>query len=554
MALWACGDEPLSPTIAFRLHGPPPLDFSGRCAEPAEPVPLWPRPASVRLSFRIAGGGPLVCDAVVSDAGRVVAVPAGDDRVEVFAEVYDEGGALAGVGAAREVDLTAAGEVRLFVTPRGAFGCTLRRGTAPRALHAAVPLPGGGALLIGGLDRIVGADGYASASVDLYDGGSFRPVPAAGLSARALHGATVLGVDPDGSVRIAVFGGVTVRGDPAASPVLTAPDDGAPLPIVPAPAAVGAPTEILRYDPASSQIAVEAAGPGEVTPRLMAAVTAAGAAPPVIAGGWADAARTTPALTVEGLDPDTGLAAFSADLVTPRYGGTATPVAPGRVVLWGGHLDAPPAQRGALAGEMLLLGTPPVSSTLAFADPDAPPASRALHAAAAVAGGGLVVAGGVALGDGGAAGLVEPFAERIDAGAVTTHAPLPVDGGAAPALLPAAVSLADGGALIAGGGGLCPDSGPLACPVRAAYRYDATSGELARAGDLQVARWGAVAVALPSGDVLVTGGVALDADGAPTPVADAEVTHAGSADLDPIADLGLDRPPAVAVQPCPEPR
>jgi len=559
----ACGDDDLETTVAFRLHGSPPLGLDGRCPESSDPSNLLIEPTSVRLTYRFANGGDLVCDAVLDFGvpGQVVAVPVTSNAgIDVYAELYDDDGTgpvLIGTGLARSADLSRPGEVRIFVTPRHEFVCTPQRGTSARAFHSVTLLPDGSVLIAGGVGAVVSNQYFLTNGLEIYRDGNFTPLSAQGMLPRAFHSATVLADQGDGKIRVAIFGGVTVPGDAATIPALDAPLDGLPgLPFLmrPAATAVGAPTEVLTYDPETSLATVVGVGLGETTPRLMASATPTGASVPVIAGGWIDATRLTPEPNSQGIDTATGTAAFTVDLLALRYGATTTQVAETRLLTWGGHIETPALMRDSFVGEVLQLGGVPTAISIALADPLTPPLSRAFHAAAATGRDNeLIVAGGFVIDDVGATVPAGVVVERIRFAAATAVAVLTPDGApAVPAGYPDALTLADGDVLITGGNPslpICDPLAPLACAAANAYRYRTQDERLENIDALLVPRYGHKMVQTPDGDVLVTGGMYMGADGLAV-LEDGELFNAVAADYDPIADLATGRAIGEAIQPC----
>jgi hypothetical protein len=556
-ALAGCGDDTLETTIAYRLHGPPPTGLDGRCTEPSDPTPVLTEPDSIRLTYRYSNGGLLVCDAVLdaSVPNQVVAVPVSTTStfIDVFAELY-KGGALVGTGVSRRVDLNTPAEVRVFVTPVDEFACAPERASRPRAFHAVAVLPDGSALITGGIGATDGTSFFVTGEVELYANGDFRPVSVPGLSPRALHSAIVLDDDGSGSVRIALVGGVTVAGDAATTPAFDAPMDLVPFRLRAAAGAVGAPTEILTFDPDTGTATVAAVGLGDVTPRLFAAVMRErGQTATMLAGGWIDAARTTPEQTAQTIDPTTGGLGVEAAMLAPRYGATLTELSPARAMIWGGHIDADDLTRGDVVGEVVQLGAVPVSEALAFPDPTMPPASRAFHAAARSHDDELIVAGGFAVTLGNASAPVTPYVERIRYASITSYTAPLVDGNPpVPAGYPDALRLTGGDVLVTGGNADLPGCAglpPLQCSTGQAYRYRVSDEQLAEQAPMVLPRYGHRGAQLATGDVLITGGLHATADEL-TPVADAELFNPAAQDYDPIADLGLGRAPGETVQPC----
>ena len=579
-ALPACGGEAPLATLSYRLVGPPSLSDEGSCAvdEPAPAIATGSDagdedPDRIRLTYRDADSGALVCDAVLpldSGAGSspVVAVPRGGP-VDIAVEVFGTGGSLLAMGRARGVDLTGRADVAIRVRPAGAFSCAAARSGTPRAFHTATPLPDGRVLLVGGatgtpeqggsaLDLggsavdLAGAGLFVTASVELYDpvAETFTALAVPGLIPRAMHQAHIIDVeDGDGRVHIALVGGVTASGDPAALPTLVAGTGG--LRLEPGASAAAAPVEILIYDPATGDITRERIADAPA-PRLLAASSwvslTDGSDRLVSAGGLdAEAGPGAPVDDVVIFDPGNPAAGAMTTTSAGRLGATVTDLGDDRVLIWGGHLAEPVETRSARAGELLtgIDSAGPAASPLLFLG-SALPTARAFHTAVRTDDGSILVVGGFDITDSGVA--VTPaavFTQRLIPGASTDVEVSNVDlvggGPPEPAGFVGAGSLAGGDVLVSGGNPAvgsqgCTASGQgLICALTAAYRYSADSeGFEPTRGGLLRGRYGHRQTTLPDGTVLVTGG--LHAAGNDLEVlADAEIYESARAGED---DLG----------------
>jgi hypothetical protein len=556
VGLCACGED-VSYSVNYRLIGVAEPGPDGRCPESTEPQAVVPAATSFRLTYLSSTDGTLVCDALLETDGPAprIAVPAIpgvllDVAVEAFAPGA-EGPEVIASGRATAVDLAQVGELEILLAPTGLMACSPRRTSAARAFHSVTVLPDGSVLLIGGITRIEGGSWFATESVELFDGVEFVPLAVENLAARVMHGAVVLdGSGPD-EIRIAVIGGITVTGDPAAEPALQATADGLPFPLVPSTAALAAPAQVLAFDPKTRSLTAAPAESSAVTPRLFAAVTAdRGLA--AVAGGWAQADRAAPVGTVETIDTATGGPGTRVNLLTPRLGATMNVTAAGELLIWGGHLEADDLRRTALNGELIDLSTGQASE-INFVAPTSTGAPRAFHSAARTGAGDLLFAGGftVTLQ---AANQPEPqFIDRLRLGPDSFVTPLAPPAGAVGAGFPEATALANGDVLVSGGNPIvstCPgEVDPLVCSSPDVYRYEMQTELLSPLPNLNVSRYGHRGAVLPGGAVLLTGGVHALA-GMLAPLAEAEIFNPNPADYDPLTEQGMARDPGEELMPC----
>ncbi len=557
-----CGSEGPLTQVSFRLIGAP-TAVPGGCLEDSEPIRPQlgqPGPTRLRLTYRAAAGGPLSCDVLIdltSDEDTVIAIPEPAGNVDIFAELYRPDSAapadwqLAGVGTVRDTDLAAGGMVDIRVRPANGFSCALGRARGPRAFHAAALLPTGEVMLIGG---VVGDATVPESPVDLATGlflvqtleiydpadGTFRSMAVPGLLPRAFHRAYVL--DSEGPpYRIAVVGGITVAGDPTTTPALVADPTGL-FRWMPASGARGARTELLTYDPETSTVTRTVVDDvlTAADRRMMAAVAVGPSAGAVIVGGWPETMTSDPPLTFSVYPPASAKIVDQGALQEPRVGATATDLGGGEVLVWGGQIGP---MITATPGEHIT----DVGSTTATSQPLAPPGATArVWHAAAVGDAGVIIAGGF--------GIVGTQARDPDARPLQRIQLSPTPSvrtlaGGIQAGYPAAVRLAGGDVLVAGGnpaqgsGGCSSAAGGVVCATRAAVRVGAGDGE--PVSPLVMPRYGHRMTRLDGGWVLVTGGLHADASGLRA-LTDAEIFDATTVADDPLADLApsITRAPA----------
>ncbi|GIW70566.1 MAG: hypothetical protein KatS3mg102_0108 [Planctomycetota bacterium] len=385
---------------------------------------------------------------------------------------------------------------------------------APRAGAQATVLPGGVQVLLSG-----GHDGTGAplAFDEVYDVRTELARAVAGPgAARTGHTATLL---PDGRVLIA--GGTTASGV-TASTLLIDPRGPTPTATVGPPLAqprsghgaaiaagllvvfggrdaAGAPLASLEAIAAdlSGSFAPLLDGAGHPVMLLQARADAAaaplGTRQIVISGGRGTAGR--PLGTIERLDVEAGLAvAARTELLAPRDGHSLTPLGGGAMLVTGG---------GTAIAELYLPPLPPAGSAPAVSPVLELPRGRAEHAAAALASGRVLVAGGTdgvveggrlrALAD---AVLFDPAAGPAQPDFITSTAVL-----ATPRRLHTATALGGERALIAGG----MDS--AAAYVATLEIYDGTlDAFVPAAASLPTGTARHAAVSLPGGRVLIAGG------------------------------------------------
>lgn len=517
--LAACGDEGFEPALRYRMIGLP-AAAGGACpADAPDEPPAIPGATRARLTYLDEGTDTLRCDVVLAlGAASVVAVPDAARPVDLVVEYLDDAGAVVGRGEARGIDLGGAGAVEVRVRPAGAFACATRRALAPRAFHSATPLPNGDLLLLGG---VAGQDGaetidpaagfFLQPGAELYSvaEGRTRPLTIPNLVPRAFHEAYVVASDATGAT-IAVIGGLTVTGDPATTPVAVV---GASTRLAPAANAAGAPGELLRYDAATGEV-TRMGVTAEVQPRAFGALPPPGSPAIAYVGGLAPGTATARG-DADRVAISSGEVTGAAGLRRPRIGATVTALDADRLLVWGGDTTAGVPMATPELGELLIgwAGTP-AAQPLTF-DPTSATAPHRAFGAAALAGDGAVILYGGFLLDQGAA--LAPVPQVLQRFAAPAGAVILTDLVQAPDLAPvgygAALALADGDVLVAGGNpdataaGCDPAHQGLVCASAQAHRYDAASMAAIATGALGVARYGARLAPLGDGTVVASGGL-----------------------------------------------
>ncbi len=558
LAAGACGGEDLRPDVRYQFIGLLPVS-GGACPPPATTPPVVTGATTVRLTFRDELDRTLRCDAVVPLGGEApyVAVPDRASPVTMYVEYFDGSGALLARGQRGNVSLTGEATIQIHVQPTDAYVCPLGTAATARAFHSATPLPNGEVLLLGGLVGEAGGDStafspsagaYVSSAAEIYDPieRRFYSLTITGLLPRAFHEVVVLGME-GASIELLVVGGVGVGGDPAAGGnVAVLPTGGtaapwtsvaADLPMMRA-GTIALPPEILLYDPATRTVTRSELVGGPLA-RVFGTATLPGAAPGegiAVVGGKTMAGANELAHESVNIADGTSAGAVNGH---PRLGATVTAISATEAVVWGGNLTT--LATDVRAGDRLsMLGGVPV---LAVGPVMTGGSNRAYHAAARLGSrvavvGGLTVTGGV-VNDAG----FTPFVQLVDPSQLTASlVDVPT---ATPTAYPAAVALASGDVLISGGAspGVCATT--LTCPSAQSIRLRRGAGmgpTPVSTGAPGLARYGHRLTELPDGSVLVSGGFspAVEADKIRA-LRDAELFAPQGAADDPIADLNLAR-------------
>ncbi len=562
VALSGCGGDDLRPDVRYQLIGLLPVS-GGACPTPGTAPPLVTGATRLRLTFRDQADRSLRCDTVLSlaDTTPYVAVPARTEPVTMYVEYFDEAGRLLARGERADVALIGGATIQVQVQATDAYACPLGTASTARAFHSATPMPNGEVLLLGGLIGAAGGDStafapsagvFVSSAAELYDpvDRRFYPLTITGVLPRAFHQVLVLGMEGT-AIKLLVVGGIGVAGDPSASgnvAALPSGGTGAPWTSVTADVpmmragSIALPAEILLYDPGTRTVTRSELVGGPAA-RLFGTATSPGAGPgqglAVVGGknlaGGDDLAHES----VRAIDGTSGGAVNGQ----PRLGATVTALSATEALVWGGDLTALPA--AVRAGDRVaMLDSAP---TLAAGPTMTAGLNRAYHADARL-GTRVVVVGGFTV----TAGVIDdaaytPFVHLVDPiTATTTLLDVP---GATPTAYPAAVALADGDVLIAGGAspGVCAST--LTCPSAQSIRIRRGAGSgmgptAVATGSPGLARYGHRLTLLPDGSVLVSGGFspAIEPDKIRA-LRDAELFAPHGATDDPIADLGLSRVP-----------
>ena len=614
----------------------------GRCAEPGADDPSVSSSGAtlLRLSVRKHGAndptGTFLCDSLfkvphdrIDLKLPVKGQSAIDLYAEAFVEVMDGDSATAGnfrrvaTGSLLDVDLKEKtfGPIRLY--PVQKFRCVGANMIHPRAFHTATRLPNGQVLFLGGAtadatatsDTPMGHLLYVTGAAEVYDpsDGTFKsvgessdptlpsPVP------RAFHQAFYMGDNGSGGppYNILLVGGVTSTDGTTDMPVLGPTNSGVGGPRlvpfdtsrpVPSPLpAVGAPAELVTYDPTTrtvTRMAVDGFAAATFlagTPLTDGNGNADGF---MVAGGvtYGDPLEsTTPVPLAIEVQRGSEQMPRAADLVAGRIGPAIAQLSDDAALLWGGGLTGGAAQAEIITG--LNAANTPMSR--AFPDNTLPVTQFNTATLVDPMNARVLVTGGFQADGSGNATQPPDAAQSVQlitvdaAGGTFTSAGVPFGGTYVPdastcsnsaryrpAGWESAITLPGSrGVLITGGAPTfdanrkCNDcengSKPttLLCSSKQASIYG-SDGKLSPAPDsLQVSRYGHSSTLLPDGTVLIAGGYTLAPNTADVRLApDAEVynpvpslppynlTDAMPADLDDplLVDLmggGLQRAP-----------
>lgn len=549
---------------------------------------------TVRLTFFDADVKPptlnsFLCDTLINadESGAVFYLETPQTtRLSVWAEAFGEpaspGDATPLVASGRIDDLPFSGEVdapRIFMALTGRMGCSLGSMSKARAFHTVTALPGGFALVAGG---VVATNGEVTAvaegsgllltdELEIYSTNTGRFVQPdvngePGIP-RAFHTAFLIEGSNANTAQVLLLGGVAQGAVPGGNGVVKirkGPEH--PLRLTPDPAAIAAPPMLLTIDltqdpPVVSRSSGDLAawpesyfqaggvynetgacvvgGANEVSPEGYFTFTAD------IDLGYFDSAEHYP---------------LRGTIEIPRLGHTVSMASDGTSgLIWGGNLgQANPALNVA---ERLTVQPAPPSSSVVTLDASSSTAATALptafHTATVLDDGDVLIAGGF---------VVEPNSDptvnpdlavnpdlntrivRIRRnGVVYEYHPQNAED-FTPVGYHAAVALPDGTVLLTGGSPFyepaitpCP-SGVSAwtCSVSQAYIYTpgldpADGGSLSAlaVGELQVPRFGHTMTLLDNDTVLITGGLRRDGSTLYTePSAELYNAATGSADED----------------------
>jgi hypothetical protein len=318
---------------------------------------------------------------------------------------------------------------------------------------------------------------------------------------------------------------------------------------------VGAPAEILVYDPTARTIDDD---PRDVTsyhPRLMESVASDPSLPAIaIVGGASGLSSTSGFQTdtrVQFGDPASGaLRPEGVSEAIGRVGLSATPIQGAAALVFGGDLTVPSGSEVANAIEMITgIGTSPAKSAPTVVAPPGLPIPTAFHTATSLSGTKVLIAGGFTVSSGAAVDTAAAPLQlvQIDSPTVVTVS-APAAGGLQAVGYHQTTTLGDGRLLLAGGSPAASGSacGRL-CAASAASIIDPTGIAIAvtDTGALQVARYGHRQTLLSDGTVLTTGGLRDAPEG--TEVLDSVEIYTPydeTYDAAHQAPYGVERPPA----------
>ena len=548
VALAACGDDAFEPPLRYRMMGLPAASAGVCPATVDDAPPALVGATRVRLTYLEAFTNQLRCDVVLDLAGpdTVIAVPSASSPADLVVEYLDAAGEVLGRGAAAAIDLDSTGEVAVRIVPARQFACAPARGLAPRAFHSATPLPTGELLLLGGVSGPDGAEAidpaagfFVQTRAEVYTPatGRSRLVTIAGLVPRAFHQAYVVAED-SGGFTIAVVGGLTITGDPATVPVATV---GTASRLAASPQAVGAGGELLRYDLATATFSRTAIDP-DVQRRAFGGLAAPGSAALAYVGGLDLEGGGAARADADRIDPATGAATATIGTRRARIGATVTALSADELLVWGGDPTAGDGTGTAEVGEILTAwSTAPATRALTIEAAGQQGPHRAFGAAALAGDGSVIVAGGFRMDVGVAIDPVGAVVQRLSTPAATLLIETLADASiATPAGHGAALALADGDVLVAGGNpdptaaGCATDHLGLVCATAEAWRYDSQTAALAPSGPLGVPRYGHQLTLLGDGTVAATGGLAVTPGGALHALLDVELLEPRGAADDPL--------------------
>ncbi len=554
---------------------------------------------AIRITFfDAAQGAPsensFICDRLVAadESGKPFYIRA--PRSTTLHILVDAFGAPGSVGDA--TPLLASGAVydvpfskpreapRIFLPRAGRLGCTLGVMHKARAFHSVTALPGGHALVVGGLVASNGDDKEVNEgsgllltnSVEFYDAntGSFTPIDVEGDpgAARAFHSAFLMKDSTSEQARVLILGGVGQGSVPDGDGVVkirTGPKQ--PFRLSPTPESDTPAPEMLTVDLTTRPPTVTRdAWPQDVDAwpgRYFQDSTTYGQGGMCVAGGASAILEDGTFVKQQSIDlgfPDSGEHhPQPGSLLVPRVGLTLTGLTPATALAWGGNLEQPDPV-STLAEQITISPAPPSATALAYdaAGSGFVPVATAFHTATLLDDGDVLVVGGFEIEAGLALNPTDAtsiYRVELDGNTFRMHGQDAT--GFVPVGYHAAVRLADGRVLITGGSpafepGVSPcitGQNSWTCSLGQAFVYtpgptSASPGQLdALPGDgLVVPRFGHRMTVLSSGLVLVTGGLRRDDEQLFTE-ASAEIFNASDGSA--IFDVPLGRAPGTLYSP-----
>ncbi|AKF07028.1 Kelch domain protein [Sandaracinus amylolyticus] len=433
--------------------------------------------------------------------------------------------------------------IRVRLEPYGVWSCAPPRddGSAPvaRALHAAVAVPNGDVLLVGGVTgesvQALSVEGGAllQRTIEVYDASEARFVQidvtdhdgSEGFGA-VFHRALFLDTLADGRYRVRVIGGFTARDQPGARFDAIQGLTNYSSPMLPGARAEHRDSVDLLYDPRTRAIEVQLVDPGVVRRAGMNGVSEPDASGLVVVAlglldGGGTALRPSPMISGQWYSLARQVSPVTAmPMLAPRFGHTASRLSDASVLVWGGDVtQATVEDVAANAGEVLGSGARAIAST-----PDLPPPT-AFHTATAIRGG-VLIAGGMEIAPvAGMSGGVSTTASTrpltvisADGDGMLRGVPVSYDATAWPTPSIHAATALPGGSVIVSGGALrtMPAGAPSPSHLWATDAVLLVSRDEADAYVAQTlarmigARWGHAITPLSGGRVLVTGGFVRD--------------------------------------------
>ena len=270
--LSACSSAPIGPDL--RLVVVNTVDAAKTCSGTDLALSTLGDKTNIRVTVRVrkADGSTALCDATFGGSERVaLAYPQSSGAlIDLFAEAFDVTAHRLASGALLAVDFSKSlPDLRLF--PSENFRCNANgsaarfRLTQPRAFHTATALPSGEVLILGGLiPSLEGGEGptksgdslYVTDIAELYDPGTgtFTVLSGAKPLPRAFHQAALLPEDGSHKVRVLLVGGLSTS---SRTEALVRDYMGQPIGFRWAPAGTNlanAAAEILTYDPVARSI------------------------------------------------------------------------------------------------------------------------------------------------------------------------------------------------------------------------------------------------------------------------------------------------------------
>jgi hypothetical protein len=556
-----CENDPVEPFEVQLVTSPP--SQSSTC--PSEGVAGLDKTTirTVRLTFFDSEAGEpsldsFLCDMLIDadESGSVFYLETPKTtRLTVWAEAFGEpaaaGDATPLVASGLIDDLPFSGTVdtpSIFMALTGRMGCSLGSLSKARAFHTVTPLPGGFALVAGGLvatngDVTAVAEGSGlllTDEIEIYSvqTGRFVQPEIAGAEGipRAFHSAFLVDGSDANTARVLLVGGVSQGTVPFGNGVVkirTSPEQ--PLRFTPDPGAAGAPPMLLSIDltgdpPVVTRSTDELEGWPESYFQASAYYSDTGAC---VMGGAAGVAMNGDFMLTADIDLGYTDSAkhypLRGSMGIPRLGHTVSMSSDGVTgLIWGGNLGQ--ADPGLNVAERLSVEPPPSSSSVmtldASASGDSSPISTAFHTATVLGDDDVLIAGGfmveasLALNPSNAVQII-----RIRRNGTLFEYYPQAFSEITPVGYHAAVALPDGTVLLTGGSPLfepgvtpCPGGeNAWTCSVSQAWIYtpgtqpvDGGSVSPLPVGELQVPRFGHTMTLLSNNTVLVVGGLRRD--------------------------------------------